>query len=61
MNERALTQIKRLPKRECSYYGAQFCALCAIEKAKRCTYFERYVLPLEEGLMEEYKKTYEND
>ena len=57
-SERALTQIKKLPKGECSYYNASFCKPCAIELLKRCFYFENYVLPLEGELIEGYKRIY---
>ena len=56
--ERLETQLKRLPKRECAYWGdSGLCAKgCLVEEDARCGYFERAVLPRFPDLRREYGK-----
>ena len=58
LTERILTRIKRLPKRECSYYKTAFCHPCKVEQGGRCAYFENVVLPLAPELSDEYRRVY---
>lgn len=58
LTERVLTRIKRLPKRECSYYKTDLCHPCKVENGGRCAYFENVILPLEPELRDEYCRVY---